>query len=163
VTEKELKMRYNIDVADYNVRKKAALKFLANGDKVKVSCQFRGREQDFQEIAVEMFVKLGQECSEVGKVESRPRAAGRTLIMLIAPLVTKAQVQSNRKREKIRQNKAAKASGAVTGDDDADDDVDDDDDEDDEIEDEDDEDYDDDDEDEDFIVAEKEEVEARRS
>eukprot|EP00959_Pyramimonas_sp_CCMP1952_P007719 161182-Pyramimonas_sp.AAC.1 len=83
VNEKELKMRYNIDVADYNVRKKAALKFLGNGDRVKVICQFRGREQDYQDLAIEMFKKLAGECSEVGKVEGRPggNVTGRSLIM----------------------------------------------------------------------------------
>ena len=55
VEVKELKMRYNIDTHDYGVRLKAAKKFLDGGDRVKVICQFRGRENDFRELGKEMW------------------------------------------------------------------------------------------------------------
>ncbi|ABO95055.1 predicted protein [Ostreococcus lucimarinus CCE9901] len=86
---KELKMRYNIDTHDYGVRLRAAQKFLEGGDKVKVICQFRGRENDFREIGREMFARFVEDVGEVGSLESKPSMEGNSMTMLLAPTVAK--------------------------------------------------------------------------
>lgn len=80
---KELKVRYNIGEADYNVRVKSARKFLSNGDRVKVMCQLRGREIEYKDKAIEVFNRLAEDCADVGKVEQSPRAQGRQVIMYL--------------------------------------------------------------------------------
>jgi hypothetical protein len=102
VDEKELKMRYNIDDHDYNVRLKAARKFLGSGDRVKVLCQFRGREADFQDIAFEMFAKFASECEDVGVINTAAARQGRQMIMVLAPKVSKAQTAAL--KEQVRKN-----------------------------------------------------------
>jgi hypothetical protein len=76
---------YNIDTHDYEVRLRAAAKFLKDGDKVKVLCQFRGREMEFKQIAVTMFEKFAADLKEDGVVESKPNVDGRSLIMVLSP------------------------------------------------------------------------------
>lgn len=92
---KELKMRYNIDTHDYEVRLRSALKFLEGGDKVKVICQFRGRENDFREIGREMFARFVEDIGEVGVLENRPNMEGNSMTMIISPAVSKAERAQN--------------------------------------------------------------------
>jgi translation initiation factor IF-3 len=89
VTIKELKMRYNIDTHDYGVRLRSAQKFLEAGDKVKVICQFRGRENDFREMGREMFERFLEDVGECGTLENKPNMEGNSMTMLIAPTVAK--------------------------------------------------------------------------
>lgn len=76
---KELKMSYKIDTHDYDVRLRAAKKFLAKGDKVKVICLLKGREVEFKNIALEMFNKFIDELKEDGAVDGKPQMEGATL------------------------------------------------------------------------------------
>ncbi|CAI5517286.1 unnamed protein product [Closterium sp. Naga37s-1] len=78
---KELKMRYNIDTGDYNVRLKQALKFLHDGDKVKLTAQFRGREMEFKELGVKLFEKFQHDVAELAIVESK-LAIGESKVLL---------------------------------------------------------------------------------
>uniref|UniRef100_A0A7S3C0R5 Translation initiation factor IF-3 n=1 Tax=Haptolina ericina TaxID=156174 RepID=A0A7S3C0R5_9EUKA len=82
---KELKMSYKIGVHDYEVRRKAAVKFLEAGDKVKFSMLFRGREVTHSEVGKEIMLRMADSLEEIGIVDSAPRVMGRQMIMLISP------------------------------------------------------------------------------
>jgi translation initiation factor IF-3 len=82
---KEIKMRPGIDTHDYDIKMKAVRRFLAEGDKVKVTLRFRGREMVHQEIGVNLLEKVRGELDEIAKVEQFPRMEGRQLIMVVAP------------------------------------------------------------------------------
>ena len=82
---KEIKIRPNIGEHDYNIKLKAILKFLGQGDKVKVSIRFRGREFFKQEIAMDIMNKIRQATEEVAKVELEPKMEARQLLMVLAP------------------------------------------------------------------------------
>jgi len=95
---KELKMRYNIDTHDYDVRLRAAKRFLKDGDKVKVVCQFKGREMDFKDLAFKLFQKFIDDIGELGIVESKMAIEGRQMIMMLGPNKTVvAKMQSTEK------------------------------------------------------------------
>lgn len=82
---KEIKMRPGIDVHDYEVKMRAIRSFLGEGDKVKVTMRFRGREMMHQELGLKVLDKVRAELDELIKVESHPRLEGRQMIMTIAP------------------------------------------------------------------------------
>ena len=82
---KEIKMRPNIDVHDYEVKKKAIKRFFDDGDKVKVTLRFRGREMAHQELGMELLQKVREEFSEDAKVEQEPKLEGRQMIMVLSP------------------------------------------------------------------------------
>lgn len=85
VEVKEIKMRPNIDIHDYQVKMRAVQKFLEEGDKVKVTMRFRGREMAHQELGMQLLIKVRDEMEELSKVESSPRSEGRQMVMVIAP------------------------------------------------------------------------------
>ena len=82
---KEIKMRPNIDTHDYDVKMKAIRRFFENGDKVKVTLRFRGREMAHQELGVRLLNKVKDETEEMAKVESHPKLEGRQMVMVLAP------------------------------------------------------------------------------
>jgi len=82
---KEVKLSYKIDVHDYDVRKRAATKFLLKGDKVKASIRFKGREMAHQELAHRTMMQLMQDTEEIAAVEKRPLMEGRQMQMILAP------------------------------------------------------------------------------
>ena len=82
---KEIKMRPNIDDHDYNVKLKSIQKFLNEGDKVKVTMRFRGREMAHQDLGQKLLEKVRDEVADQAKVESSPKVEGRQMIMVIAP------------------------------------------------------------------------------
>ena len=111
VEVKELKMRYNIDVHDYGVRLKSAKKFLDGGDRVKVICQFRGRENEFRDLGREMFMRFVDDVGEeLGNLEGNPSMEGNRMVMFIAPVKEKsaANVQSKRERNQKKKEKYAR-------------------------------------------------------
>ncbi|MEP2781377.1 MAG: translation initiation factor IF-3 [Pseudoruegeria sp.] len=83
---KEVKFRPNTDVHDYGVKMRNVLKFLENGDKVKISLRFRGREMAHQNLGRELLERVAVDVKEHGKVESIPKMEGRQMIMMIGPL-----------------------------------------------------------------------------
>ncbi len=83
---KEVKFRPNTDTNDYNVKMRNVFKFLENGDKVKVSLRFRGREMAHQELGRQLLERVAEDTKEIGKVENFPKMEGRQMIMLIGPL-----------------------------------------------------------------------------
>ena len=82
---KEIKLRPNIDTHDYEVKMKAVRKFLAAGDKVKVTLRFRGREMAHIELGSELLERLRGEIEEIAKIEAMPKMEGRQMIMVLAP------------------------------------------------------------------------------
>lgn len=82
---KEIKMRPNIDDNDYNVKLRNAKRFLDEGDKVKVTMRFRGREMAHQDLGMNVLVRVRDALQEVSKVEQMPKLEGRQMIMVLAP------------------------------------------------------------------------------
>jgi translation initiation factor IF-3 len=82
---KEIKMRPGIEEHDYEVKMRAIKSFLEEGDKVKVTMRFRGREMMHQELGMKVLDKVRVELDDLIKVESHPRLEGRQMIMTIAP------------------------------------------------------------------------------
>eukprot|EP00537_Pseudo-nitzschia_pungens_P002568 CAMPEP_0172355702 /NCGR_PEP_ID=MMETSP1060-20121228/101_1 /TAXON_ID=37318 /ORGANISM="Pseudo-nitzschia pungens, Strain cf. cingulata" /LENGTH=275 /DNA_ID=CAMNT_0013075523 /DNA_START=297 /DNA_END=1124 /DNA_ORIENTATION=+ len=82
---KEVKMSYKIDVHDYQVRKKNALKFLKQGNRVKCSVMFRGREVQHDKLGYELLDKLAEEMEDICTREGRPKREGRNLSMIVTP------------------------------------------------------------------------------
>jgi translation initiation factor IF-3 len=82
---KEIKMRPNIDIHDYEVKMKAVRRFFEEGDKVKVTLRFRGREMAHQELGIKLLDRVKEETLPVAKVESEPRLEGRQMTMVLAP------------------------------------------------------------------------------
>lgn len=82
---KEIQMRPNIDTHDYETKMKAVNRFLDEGDRVKVTMRFRGREMAHQEIGMQLLMKVQTELGEKAKVESAPRSEGRQMVMVLAP------------------------------------------------------------------------------
>ena len=82
---KEIKMRPNIDTHDYEVKTKSMTRFFEEGDKVKVTLRFRGREMAHQHLGMELLKKVKEEFAEVAKVELEPKLEGRQMTMVMAP------------------------------------------------------------------------------
>jgi translation initiation factor IF-3 len=82
---KEIKMRPNIDSHDYDVKMRAIFRFIADGDKVKVTMRFRGREMVHQDLGLKVLTRVREQLEEVAKVEQFPRVEGRQMIMVMAP------------------------------------------------------------------------------
>ncbi|QRZ13778.1 translation initiation factor IF-3 [Paracoccus methylovorus] len=82
---KEIKFRPGTDTHDYEVKMRSVMKFLAEGDKVKITLRFRGREMAHQQLGVELLNRVAAEVGEAGKVESMPKLEGRQMVMMISP------------------------------------------------------------------------------
>ncbi|MFZ5609488.1 MAG: translation initiation factor IF-3 [Pseudomonadota bacterium] len=82
---KEIKMRPMIDTHDYEVKMRAVQRFLEEGDKVKVTLRFRGREMAHQELGLQLLERVQGDVSGYAKVEAMPKLEGRQMIMVIAP------------------------------------------------------------------------------
>lgn len=82
---KEIKMRPNIDTHDYDVKMRAVKKFFDNGDKVKVTMRFRGREMAHQELGRNLLRRVKDDTEDFAKVESDTKMEGRQMIMVLAP------------------------------------------------------------------------------
>ena len=82
---KEIKMRPNIDDNDYDVKMRSARRFLEEGDKVKVTMRFRGREMAHQDLGMNVLIKVRDDLQEMAKVEQMPKLEGRQMVMMIAP------------------------------------------------------------------------------
>ena len=82
---KEIKFRPNTDTHDYEVKMKSVVKFLGNGDKVKITMRFRGREMAHQQLGLELLNRVENDLVDIGKVENMPKLEGRQMVMLIGP------------------------------------------------------------------------------
>ena len=82
---KEIKMRPGIDQHDYDVKMRSITRFLGDGDKVKVTLRFRGREMVHQDLGMRVLERLRDEVNELAKVEQFPKMEGRLMTMVISP------------------------------------------------------------------------------
>ena len=82
---KEIKMRPNIDTHDYEVKMKAVKRFFDEGDKVKLTLRFRGREMAHLELGMQLLNKVREEVAPIAKVEAEPKLEGRQMMMVLAP------------------------------------------------------------------------------
>ena len=85
VEVKEIKMRPNIDTHDYEVKMKAMYRFFEEGDKVKVTLKFRGREMAHQELGTKLLQQVKEDTLTIAKVEAEPKLEGRQMMMVLAP------------------------------------------------------------------------------
>ena len=83
---KEVKFRPNTDKHDYQVKMRNVFKFLENGDKVKITMRFKGREMAHQELGRDLLLRVAEDTKEIGRVENMPKMEGRQMIMLVGPL-----------------------------------------------------------------------------
>ncbi|CAN5446876.1 hypothetical protein BH18ACT8_BH18ACT8_15160 [soil metagenome] len=99
---KEMKLRPKIDAHDYATKKGHVVRFLRQGDKVKITIMFRGREQHRPELGFRLLQRLAEDVDELGFVESAPRQDGRNMIMVIGPLKKKAEARAEVKAAKVQ-------------------------------------------------------------
>merc|ERR1712087_568734 len=107
---KEVKMSYKIDVHDYGVRKKNALKFLNQGNRVKCTVMFKGREIQHDNLGFELLNRLAEDMEDICTMEGKPKREGRNLscFMTPKPAVVKAINDKKRANEKAAKKKKAK-------------------------------------------------------
>ena len=110
ITLKEVKLRPNIEDHDYEVKKKNAQRFIADGDKVKVTIMFRGRELAHPELGRQILVRMANEMKEPALVEREPKIEGRNMFMILTPRPAKV-VQPSAKP--VAQNQTAAAPSGV--------------------------------------------------
>ena len=82
---KEIKFRPNTDTHDYEVKMRSVMKFLDNGDKVKITMRFRGREMAHQELGRRLLERVSEDTKDIGKIDAIPKLEGRQIVMLINP------------------------------------------------------------------------------
>jgi translation initiation factor IF-3 len=82
---KEIKMRPGIDSHDYDVKMRAVARFFEEGDKVKITLRFRGREMAHQELGMKLLEKVKEDTVLTAKVEAEPKLEGRQMMMVLAP------------------------------------------------------------------------------
>lgn len=85
VEVKEVKLRPGIDKHDYETKMKNVKRFFEDGDKVKITLRFRGREMAHQDLGLKLLLKVKEETKEFAKVELEPQLEGRQMIMILAP------------------------------------------------------------------------------
>ena len=82
---KEIKMRPGIDTHDYDVKMRAMHRFLDDGDKVKVTLRFRGREMAHQDLGMNVLNRVKDDLEPLAKIEQYPRMEGRQMVMVLVP------------------------------------------------------------------------------
>ena len=82
---KEIRMSPGIDVGDFNTKLKNAQKFLADGNRVKVSVRFRGREMAHTDIGKDLLVRFAEQCAEVATLDKEPKLEGRSMSIFLSP------------------------------------------------------------------------------
>ncbi len=82
---KEIKLRPGIDDHDYDVKMRSMQKFIEEGDKVKVTLRFRGREMAHQDLGLQVLIRVRDDLEAVAKVEQMPRLEGRQMVMVMSP------------------------------------------------------------------------------
>jgi len=82
---KEIKMRPNIDTHDYEVKMRSVVKFLEEGDKVKVTLRFRGREMAHLELGMDLLKRVKGDIADISKVDQEPKLEGRQMMMMVSP------------------------------------------------------------------------------
>ena len=109
---KEMKLRPKIDAHDYETKKGHVVRFLKQGDKVKITIMFRGREQHRPELGFRLLQRLAEDVQELGFVGSSPKQDGRNMIMVLGPHKKKAEakVEQRAAKEERMAERAAEAA-----------------------------------------------------
>jgi translation initiation factor IF-3 len=110
---KEMKLRPKIDPHDYATKKGHVVRFLKQGDKVKITIMFRGREQSRPELGFRLLQRLAEDVAELGFVESAPKQDGRNMIMVLGPHKKKSEARTERAADKARAAESAAADEAL--------------------------------------------------
>ena len=100
IETKEMKFRPKIDVGDYTTKKKHVLRFLDDGNKVKITIMFRGREMAHPEQGLTILERLADDLKDVAVIENQPKMEGRNMHMLIAPLPSAVAAKKKKETEK---------------------------------------------------------------
>src|SRR5690348_16846292 len=100
---KEMKLRPKIDAHDYETKKGHVVRFLEQGDKVKITIMFRGREQHRPELGFRLLQRLAEDVTELGFVESAPKQDGRNMIMVLGPHKKKSEAKAEAKAAKAER------------------------------------------------------------
>jgi translation initiation factor IF-3 len=121
VVIKEMKLRPKIDAHDYETKKGHVVRFLSQGDKVKITIMFRGREQHRPELGYRLLQRLAEDVNELGFVESNPKQDGRNMIMVLGPHKKKAEAKleakaarAERQAERLAEREAEHAARTAT-------------------------------------------------
>jgi translation initiation factor IF-3 len=109
---KEMKLRPKIDPHDYETKKGHVVRFLKQGDKVKITIMFRGREQSRPELGYRLLQRLAADVEELGFVESAPKQDGRNMIMVLGPTKKKADARAEKAADRARRDEPAAARPA---------------------------------------------------
>jgi translation initiation factor IF-3 len=107
-----MKLRPKIDQHDYETKKGHVVRFLRQGDKVKITIMFRGREQHRPELGFRLLQRLAEDVTELGFVESTPKQDGRNMIMVLGPHKKKSEAKAEVKAEKEVRAAAREAERA---------------------------------------------------
>ena len=105
---KEVQLSAPIEENDVNTKAKMAIRFLENGDKVKVSIRFRGRQITHSEIGLKVMQDFAERCKDVSMVEKRPALDGRNMIMILSPKAAKASFAEKKAKRENAAGQAAK-------------------------------------------------------
>jgi len=111
---KEIKIRPKTDDHDMDFKLKHIRRFLEEGDKVKITCRFRGREITHPETAQRQLDQMAAEIVDIGSVETSARMEGRTMTLVLAPKVSKAQMMVKRRQEEQRKRREEAAAAGAT-------------------------------------------------
>ncbi|HMU65261.1 MAG: translation initiation factor IF-3 [Nitrosomonas sp.] len=101
VQVKEIKFRPNTDEGDYNIKLRSIINFLDDGDKVKITLRFRGREMAHQEFGVRLLDRIKEDLQTYGLVEQHPKLEGRQMVMVLSP--KKKEVKSTKSKESTKE------------------------------------------------------------
>jgi len=118
---KEIKIRPKTDDHDMEFKLKHIRRFLEEGDKVKITCRFRGREITHPETATRQLDIFSERVQDIGTVETTARMEGRTMTLVLAPRVSKAQMMAKRRQEEVRLKREAQKAAGIEPDEDTDD------------------------------------------
>ncbi len=110
IVVKEMRLGLKIEPHDYETKRNHIEKFLKGGDKVKVTVQFRGREQTRPEMGYRLLMKLAEELVELAVVEFAPKKEGRSMTMVLGPTVKKASQKTSAKKPKAAPLQASAAA-----------------------------------------------------
>lgn len=107
---KEMKLRPKIDPHDYDTKKGHVVRFLKQGDKVKITIMFRGREQSRPELGYRLLQRLAEDVADLGFVESNPKQDGRNMIMVLGPHKKKTEAMAEAREAQAARKAEAKAN-----------------------------------------------------
>jgi len=112
---KEMKLRPKIDPHDYETKKGHVERFLRQGDKVKITIMFRGREQSRPELGYRLLQRLAEDVSELGYVETTPKQDGRNMTMVLGPTKKKSEAKAERQAARASRDMDEPEAEADTG------------------------------------------------